>query len=189
MHAMTVLYAAWISYWIPKLQCDSIWKCSLWEISRFRWNHEGWASHDGIHALRRDQNFHCHVRTQCKAVICKSGEISPGPAILVPWSLTYSLQTYEKISLWHQDTQCFVTVAQTNTVWYTCQNLQANINTLLLTNVHSVGWAPFVAQLVKNAPAMCLQSTWVQSLGWEDPLEKGKTTHSSILARRIPWTL
>ena len=40
-------------------------------------------------------------------------------------------------------------------------------------------WASLVAQLVKNSPAM--QETWVQSLGWEDPLEKGKVTHSSIL--------
>ena len=43
-----------------------------------------------------------------------------------------------------------------------------------------------MAQLVKNLPVM--QETWVQSLGWEDPLEKGKATHSSILAWRIPWT-
>ena len=42
-----------------------------------------------------------------------------------------------------------------------------------------------MAQLVKNPPAM--QDTWVRSLGWEDPLEKGKATHSSILAWRIPW--
>jgi len=48
-------------------------------------------------------------------------------------------------------------------------------------------WAFLVAQLVKNLPAM--QETWVQSLGWEDPLEKGKATHSSILAWRIPWTV
>ena len=41
-------------------------------------------------------------------------------------------------------------------------------------------WASLVAQLVKNLPAM--QETWVRSLGWEDPLEKGKATHSSILA-------
>ena len=41
-------------------------------------------------------------------------------------------------------------------------------------------WACLVAQLVKNLPAMW--ETWVQSLGWEDPLEKGKATHSSILA-------
>ena len=47
-------------------------------------------------------------------------------------------------------------------------------------------WASFVAQLVKNLPAM--QETWVQSLGWEDPLEEGMATHSSILAWRIPWT-
>ena len=42
-----------------------------------------------------------------------------------------------------------------------------------------------VAQMVKNLPA--IQETWVRSLGWEDPLEKGKTTHSSILTWRIPW--
>ena len=47
--------------------------------------------------------------------------------------------------------------------------------------------ASLVAQLVKNPPAM--QETWIQSLGWEDPLEKGKATHSSILAERIPWTI
>jgi len=41
-----------------------------------------------------------------------------------------------------------------------------------------------VTQQVKNTPAM--RETWVQSLGWEDPLEKGKATHSSILAWRIP---
>ena len=46
--------------------------------------------------------------------------------------------------------------------------------------------ASLVAQLVKNPPAMW--EIWVQSLGWEDPLEKGKATHSSILAWRIPWT-
>ena len=43
-----------------------------------------------------------------------------------------------------------------------------------------------VTQMVKNLPAM--QETWVQSLGQEDPLEKGMVTHSSILALRIPWT-
>ena len=47
-------------------------------------------------------------------------------------------------------------------------------------------WASLVAQLVKNPLAM--QETWVRSLGWEDPLEKGKATHSSILAWRIPGT-
>ena len=57
------------------------------------------------------------------------------------------------------------------------------------------GWQPnfiwcmfsLVAQLVKNPPAM--RETCVLSLGWEDPLEKGKATHSTILAWRIPWTV
>ena len=44
-----------------------------------------------------------------------------------------------------------------------------------------------VAQLVNNPPA--IWETWVRSLSWEDPLEKGKATHSSILAWRIPWTV
>ena len=46
-------------------------------------------------------------------------------------------------------------------------------------------WASLVAQLVKNLPAV--QETWVRSLGWEDPLEKGKATHSCILG--LPWWL
>ena len=45
-------------------------------------------------------------------------------------------------------------------------------------------WAPLVAQMVKNPPAK--RETWVQSLGWEDPLEEDMATHSSILAWRIP---
>ena len=48
-------------------------------------------------------------------------------------------------------------------------------------------WAFLVAQLVKNPCAMW--ETWVQSLGWEDPLEKGKATHSTILALRISQTV
>ena len=47
--------------------------------------------------------------------------------------------------------------------------------------------ASFVAQLVKNL--LAIRETWVRSLGWEDPLEKGKATHFSILAWRIPWTV
>ena len=44
-----------------------------------------------------------------------------------------------------------------------------------------------MAQLVKNRPAV--RESWVLSLGWEDPLEKGRAIHSSILAWRIPWTV
>ena len=46
--------------------------------------------------------------------------------------------------------------------------------------------ASLLTQMVKNSPAMW--ETWVQSLGWEDLLEKGMATHSGILAWRIPWT-
>jgi len=52
-------------------------------------------------------------------------------------------------------------------------------------NVFTI-WASLIAQSVKNLPA--IQETWVQFLGWEDPLEKEMATHSSILAWRIPWT-
>ena len=48
-------------------------------------------------------------------------------------------------------------------------------------------WVSLVAQLVKNTPAM--RDTWVRSLGWEDPFEKGKATHFSVLAWRIPWAV
>ena len=47
-------------------------------------------------------------------------------------------------------------------------------------------WAYLVAQTVKNLPAM--QETWVQSLGWEEPLKEGMATHSSILPGESPWT-
>ena len=47
-------------------------------------------------------------------------------------------------------------------------------------------WASLVAQTVKRLPAV--RETWVQSLGWEEPLEKEMATHSSTLAWKIPWT-
>ena len=47
-------------------------------------------------------------------------------------------------------------------------------------------WVSLVAPMVKNPPA--IWDSWVQSLGWEDPLEKEMATHSSILAWSIPWT-
>ena len=52
--------------------------------------------------------------------------------------------------------------------------------------IPSLPRASLVTLLVKNPPAM--RETWVQSLGWEGPLEKRKATHSSILAWRTPWT-
>ena len=56
-----------------------------------------------------------------------------------------------------------------------------------LTYTEAIRGNSLVAQLVKNLPAM--RETWVRSLGREDPLEKGKAAHSSILAWRIPWAV
>ena len=53
--------------------------------------------------------------------------------------------------------------------------------------IRELNGASLAAQLVKNLPAM--PETWIQSLVWEDPLEKGTSTCSSILAWRIPWTV
>ena len=53
-------------------------------------------------------------------------------------------------------------------------------------NISIVPWTSLVAQMVKQLPTM--QETQVQSLGWEDPLEKEMATHSSILIWRVPWT-
>ena len=61
-----------------------------------------------------------------------------------------------------------------------------NLLCFFLKNVLMLERASRVAQMVKNQLAM--QETWVRSLGREDPLEKGMATHSSIPARRIPWT-
>ena len=47
-------------------------------------------------------------------------------------------------------------------------------------------WASSVAQMRRNLRAM--QETWIQPLGWEDPVEKGMATHSNVLIWRIPWT-
>ena len=56
-----------------------------------------------------------------------------------------------------------------------------------LLSVYVTSWASLIDELVKNPPA--IEETWVQSLGWKDPLDKEKATHSSILAWRIPWTV
>ena len=71
------------------------------------------------------------------------------------------------------------THTHTHTRIFVCTNIIIRVTTGL--------WTFLVAQMVKNLPAM--QETQVWSLGWEDPLEKGMTTHSCILAWRIPWTV
>ena len=69
--------------------------------------------------------------------------------------------------------------------------ININISLKLVRNAilepYSTLGASLAAQRVENLPTMW--ETWVQSLGWEDSLEKGMATHSSILAWRIPWTV
>ena len=57
---------------------------------------------------------------------------------------------------------------------------------MLATKIIAPAELPTVAQTVKNLPTM--KETWVESLGWEDPLEEGMATHSRILTWRTPWT-
>ena len=61
-----------------------------------------------------------------------------------------------------------------------------NSTEILMGITLNLHWFLSVAQMVKNLPAMW--KTWIQSLGWENPLEKGMATRSRILAWRIPWT-
>ena len=56
---------------------------------------------------------------------------------------------------------------------------------IILKQAPDISYVSLVAQMVKNL--LAIQASWVQSLGWEDPLEKEMATHSSILAWRIPW--
>ena len=67
------------------------------------------------------------------------------------------------------------------------ETIETVIDFIFLGSKITFACASLVAQMVKNLPAMW--ETWVQSLGWEDPLEKEMATHSSILAERIPWTV
>ena len=74
---------------------------------------------------------------------------------------------------------------QVNVLFLKVEEIQ-EIQDLIFEKVKGNLRASLVAQLVKNPPAMW--ETWVRSLGWEDPLEAGMATHSSMLAWEIPWT-
>ena len=75
-------------------------------------------------------------------------------------------------------------------IFYICRKMSLILQRLCAVHVFFFNtllkWASLVAQMVKCLPAM--RETWVQSLGWEDPLEREMETHSSTLAWKIPWT-
>ena len=62
---------------------------------------------------------------------------------------------------------------------------EVQIKTIMGFHLAPITWASLVAQMVKSLPAV--RETWVQSLGWEDPLEKAMATQSNILALKITW--
>ena len=72
------------------------------------------------------------------------------------------------------------------TAMYSCSGASLHKYAQLKGQAGPEIWS-LVCLLVKNLPAM--QETWVRCLSWEDPLEKGKATHSSILAWRFPWVV
>ena len=80
--------------------------------------------------------------------------------------------------------ECEVTVTYSVKLLYEECEVTVTYSVRLLYEECEVNWASLVAQKVKNPPSM--QETWIQSLDWEDPLKKGMTAHSSILAWRIP---
>ena len=108
------------------------------------------------------------------------------------WATSLSLFTFVHWRRKWQPTQVFLPgESQERGAWWAAvygvaQN-RIRLKRLSSSSSSSIYEASLVAQLVKNSPTM--QETWERSLGWEDPLEKGKATHSSILAWRIPWTV
>ena len=107
------------------------------------------------------------------------------PTFCDPWAVAWQGYLSMGLYLWDSPSK--------NTGVGCCALLQGTFPTqgfnpclLCLLYLQEVGSLPLVAQLVKNLPAMW--ETWVQSLGWGDPLEKGRATHSNILAWRITWT-
>ena len=99
---------------------------------------------------------------------------------LSPWIV---LVLYSYFCSIYLQTVLFSLLCRKHSPMPTCSRGSVNV----FLNEWNPCWASLVAQLIKNPPAM--QETWVRSLGWEDPLENGKASPSSILAWRIPWTI
>ena len=81
----------------------------------------------------------------------------------------------------------FIIASSATLLLLTKKNLNLLFINKICNDLTSSTRVSLVAHLVKNPPAM--RETWIRSLGWEDPLEKGKATYSSILAWGIPWTV
>ena len=107
--------------------------------------------------------------------LCPASFCTPRPNLPVTPGLSW-LPTFAFQSLWNKRISFYGVSSR--------RSCRSSKNQSALASLASGG--SLVAQMVKNLPAV--QKTWVQSLGWEDPLETGMATHSSILAWSIPWT-
>ena len=126
--------------------------------------------------------------TLCNPMRCSTGlpcpSLSPGVfSSSCPLSRWCYLTISSSVALFSFCVQSFPALESFPMSWFFVSGSQS-IGASVLASVPSMNGVSLVAQLVKNPPAM--QETWVQSLGWEDPLEKGKATHYSILAWRTP---
>ena len=110
------------------------------------------------------------------------------------WTCISYISCIGRLVLYHQDTWeaplwGFVELHFQNRLWEIFDSLISLVYREILFLIYQITYVSghsLVAKRVKKLPG--IQETWIQSLSWVDPLEKGMATHSSILAWRIPWT-
>ena len=148
----------------------------------------------------------CHFLLQCMKVKIESEVSQSCPTLVTPWTAAHKAPPFTGFSRQNTGVGCqsHPFFFETNLPLFASLIAQLVKNPPQCRGPHSIpgsgrstgegigyplqySWAFLVAQLAKNLPAM--RETWVWSLGWENPLEKGKTTHSSSLAWGIPWTV
>ena len=111
---------------------------------------------------------------------------------LIMMTFPESTSTFHIISLWDFSSSgewCYCCKSKLIVFWVVSIYLHEYLFNLCVSTwrIFRYLWAAIVDHLVRNPPSM--RETWVRSLGWEGPLEKGKATHFSILAWTTPWTL
>ena len=125
--------------------------------------------------------------TQWCLTLCHLMDCSPSGSsvhgILQARILEWVAIPFSRGSSWPRDQSWVSCIAS---IFFTIWAKQLGLLLYISTFRRIYRGASLVTQMVKTLPA--LQETWVWFLGWEDPLEKGMATHSSILAWRIPWT-
>ena len=171
-----VITPSWLSgLWRSFLYSSSVYSCHLFLISS--------ASVRSLPFVL----YQAHLCMKCSLVsliLLKRSLVFPillFSSISLHWLLRKAFLIWLILSSW-----CCLTCSSNFSSPLTRGLIRFSLSLIILTKI-SYNSAFLVAQLVKNPPAM--RETWVGSLDWEDPLEKGKATHSSIPAWRTPWTV